>query len=117
MNFESLGLIPDFATSYLQASHKVCHVISSALLAAYIPTSEILSTMELSCIVFCRITMGKNGDLVVVQGYVESKNSFGVMLKSNFTVQFYVIDLESFLYEPLYIEIGGQTAGEFVEMD
>lgn len=61
--------------------------------------------------------MGKNGDLVVVQGYVESKNSFGVMLKSNFTVQFYVIDLESFLYEPLYIEIGGQTAGEFVEMD
>lgn len=61
--------------------------------------------------------MGKNGDIVVVQGYVESKNSFGVMLKSNFTVQFYVIDLESFIYEPLYIEIGGQTAGEFVEMD
>lgn len=61
--------------------------------------------------------MGKSGDIVVVQGYVESKNSFGVMLKSNFTVQFYVIDLESFIYEPLYIEIGGQTAGEFVEMD
>ena len=59
----------------------------------------------------------RNGDIAAVKGYVDARNALGVMLRNEFLVQFFVMDADTYTYEPLYIEIGGQSAGEFVEMN
>lgn len=63
------------------------------------------------------IAMQKKGDLVVVQSYVDAENSFGGTVRSNWTVQFMVIDMDSFSCEPTYISIDGNETGEFINMD
>lgn len=61
------------------------------------------------------IGMSKNGDMITVQGYVDCKNHFNVTVRSNYTVQFNVINMDSYSYEPLYINIDGDTAGEYTD--
>lgn len=63
------------------------------------------------------IAMQKNGDVIAVQSYVDAKNSFNAKVRSKWTVQFKVIDLSSYSYETLYINIDGEESGNFVEMD
>lgn len=63
------------------------------------------------------IGMARNKDLVVVQSYVDAQNSFGALVRSKFTVQFRVIDLDSFSYETTYINIDGSESGEYINMD
>lgn len=54
-------------------------------------------------------SMKKNGKLLTVSGYVDAQNSFGAKIRSNWTVQFKVIDLESFLYDVKYLNIDNQV--------
>lgn len=63
------------------------------------------------------IGMSKLGNLICVQSYVDATNSFGAKVRTHWTVQFTVIDLESFSYELNYIKIGDETAGEFISMN
>lgn len=63
------------------------------------------------------IAMQKKGDLIVVQSYVDAENSFGGTVRSKWTVQFMVIDKESFSCQPTYISIDGDSTGEFIDMD
>ncbi len=60
--------------------------------------------------------MGRNKEYVAVQGYVDATNSFGAQLRSKFVVEFKVIDLSVFSYEVVYINIDGQTSGEYVDI-
>ena len=61
------------------------------------------------------IGMSKNGDMITVQGYVDCKNAFNATVRSNYTVQFNVIDMDSYSYEPLYVNIDGDEAGEYTD--
>lgn len=63
------------------------------------------------------VAMERNGALVVVQSYVDATNSFGAKIRTNWTVEFMVYDLDSFSYETVYINLGGEKAGEYIEMD
>lgn len=63
------------------------------------------------------ISMQKKGDLIAVQSYVDAENSFGGTIRSKWTVQFKVIDKESYSYEPTYISIDGNGTGQFIDMD
>ena len=64
------------------------------------------------------IAMSKNEDIVAVQSYVEAQNSFGTMVRSKWLVEFRVIDLDTYLYEPLYINIDGEVLyGEYVDLN
>lgn len=63
------------------------------------------------------ISMERNGALVVVQSYVDAKNSFNAKVRSNWTVEFIVYDLKSFSYEPVFIEIDGEKSGDFIDLD
>lgn len=74
------------------------------------PSSAKFSSMQ-------ECAMQRKGNIVAVQGYVEAKNAFGVKISNKFIVQFMVIDAATYTYQTLYIEIGNQSAGEFVSME
>lgn len=64
------------------------------------------------------IAMSKNGNVIAVQSYVDSKNSFGTSVRSKWTVQFKVDDVSTYSYTTLYINIDGETLyGEWVDME
>lgn len=63
------------------------------------------------------IAMERKGHLVVVQSYVYSTNSFGAEVKSDFTVEMLVYDIDNFFYDVVYINIDGETNGEYIEPD
>lgn len=63
------------------------------------------------------IGMEKEDDIVAVQSYVDATNSFGGQVRSQWTVEFRVIDLDSFSYETLYINIDGKSAGTYVGLN
>lgn len=64
------------------------------------------------------IAMSKNGDIIAVQSYVDAENSFGAMIRSKWTVQFEVIDISTYSYNPLYVNIDGETLyGKWVDME
>lgn len=62
------------------------------------------------------IAMKKSGDLVVVQSYVDAQNSLGAMMRTNYTVEFRVVDIDSFLYELVYANIDGNATGTYIEI-
>lgn len=63
------------------------------------------------------IAMERNGGLVAVQSYVDATNSFGAKVRSKWTVEFVVYDLNSFSYDPIYISIDGNSSGEYINPD
>lgn len=63
------------------------------------------------------VAMSRNKDLVVVQSYVVAKNSFNAEIKSQYTVEFQVIDIENFLYNTIYINIDGESSGEYIKLE
>lgn len=62
------------------------------------------------------IAMSKNNDIVAVKSYVNATNSLNATVKTEFLVEFRVKDINNYSYELLYINIGGQTAGTYVEL-
>lgn len=63
------------------------------------------------------ITMQRKGDIVGVQSYVDSKNALGAVVRNEWLVEFQVIDLSSFSYNTLYVQIDGEKSGEFVDLN
>lgn len=63
------------------------------------------------------ISMQKDGDIVAVQSYVDAKNSFNATIRTKWMVEFKVLDLETYSYEVLYINMDGETSGEYVELE
>ena len=63
------------------------------------------------------IAMKKNKDLVVVQSYVTATNSFGANIQEKFTVEFQVLDMDNYTYNPVYINFEGKTSGTFIDID
>lgn len=62
----------------------------------------------------CQIA--RNGDLVAVKGYVDATNSFNAKIRNKFVVEFKVIDLSSFSYETVYINIDGNSSGKYIDL-
>lgn len=63
------------------------------------------------------VAMKKNKDLVVVQSNVTAKNSFGTKVNSPFTVEFQIIDMDNYQYNPIYINLDGEISGEYIDID
>lgn len=55
------------------------------------------------------IRMSRNGKKLTVQSYVDSDNSFGASIRNDWTVQYKVIDKDSYSYKVLYVNIGGSV--------
>lgn len=62
------------------------------------------------------IAIKKSGELVVVQSYVDAQNGFGAMIRTNYTVEFRVVDINSFSYELVYANIDGNVTGTYIEI-
>lgn len=60
--------------------------------------------------------MARKGDLVAVKGYVDATNSFNAKIRNDFVVEFKVIDLASFSYETVYININGDSSGTYIDL-
>lgn len=63
------------------------------------------------------IAFAKTDDIITVQSYVDAKNSFNAMVRNNWTVQFIPLDMDSYTYEVTYINIGGDKAGTYTEIN
>lgn len=63
------------------------------------------------------IAMQKNGDIVAVQSYVDAQNSFGATIRSNWMVEFKVLDIDSYSYDVIYINIDGTESGKYKELE
>lgn len=88
----------------------------------YVIAKEIVSLnlKSPSSAVFCSLSdcqMQKNGDLVAVKGYVDAINSLGAQLRNDFLVEFRIIDLDSYSYEMVHININGDVSGEFIDLN
>lgn len=63
------------------------------------------------------VNMQRKGDLVGVQGYFDSQNIYGALVRSKYTIEFSVIDLDNNKYKPVYINIDGEITGKWIELD
>lgn len=63
------------------------------------------------------VKMQRNKDIVAVQSYVDAMNSFGTLLRNEWLVEFKVLDIETFSYEVIYINIDGTQSGDFIELN
>lgn len=63
------------------------------------------------------IAMQRNGNMVAVQSYVDAKNDFGAKVRSDWIVEFEVIDIKTYSYNLIYANIDGQEYGEFIELE
>lgn len=61
--------------------------------------------------------MQRNGDLVAVQGYFDAKNTYGALVRSSYTVEFSVTDLDANRYKAVYINIDDEIKRKWVELD
>lgn len=59
----------------------------------------------------------KNGDLVLVQSYVDANNSFGATVRSKWEVQFEVLNMNTYSYDLKYINFDGEKSGSYIDMD
>ncbi len=75
------------------------------------------STAEFPSIFSDHIKMARNKDIVAVQSYVDSQNSFGAMIRSEWLVQFKVLDISTYSYDIIYANIDGNIYGEYIDMD
>lgn len=75
------------------------------------------STADFPSIFSDDIKMARNKDIVAVQSYVDSQNSFGAMVRSEWTVQFRVLNISTYSYEIIYANIDGSIYGEYIDMD
>ena len=55
--------------------------------------------------------------IVAVQGYVTATNSFGAREKELYTVEFKPIDLSTYSYELLYLQVGSITQGTYIDLN
>jgi hypothetical protein len=56
-------------------------------------------------------------DYVVVKSFVEIKNNYGVYEKFDYMVEFIPTDLSNYQYEVVYVNFGGSSDGNLVEVD
>ena len=111
-NGKVLYTVPDIANRSTKEYESQYYLIAKELVSGGL---KFPSTAMFAPIYECK--MQRNGDLAAVQGYVTSQNSFGSMIKSEYLVQFYLLDPESWTYEITYIRIDDQEEGKFVSFD
>jgi hypothetical protein len=89
-----------------------------AVIAKEIVSSYLKSSATADFAPIYDFKMKRCGDLVMVSAYVDAQNSFGAMIRNEWIVEFRTIDLEkqAFEYEIVYVKIGNDIAGEFIEI-
>lgn len=63
------------------------------------------------------IAMAKTDDIITVQSYVDAKNDFNANVRMNYTVQFSVVDMGTYSYNTTYINIDGEEAGVYTDIN
>ncbi|MBE5867943.1 MAG: DUF4190 domain-containing protein [Lachnospiraceae bacterium] len=76
-------------------------------------------TAEFPSLTFNRdkIAMSRNGDLIAVQSYVDAQNGFGALIRSDWLVEFRVLDIDTYSYEVVYMRIDNSTYGEYIDLN
>lgn len=89
--------------------------------AYYVMAIEAVSSVlkDPSSAKFCSMgdcQMGRNGEYVVVKGYVDATNSFGSQLRNDFIIELKVSDVANYSYETVYLNINGESTGNYVDI-
>lgn len=61
------------------------------------------------------IGFAKTGDVITVQSYVDAKNLFNAVVRSNWTVQFIPLDMTTYSYKTTYVNIDGNESGTYTK--
>lgn len=104
--------IQDIADRSMSGYESIYYVIATDIIRNCLKSP---STSQFAPMYEC--AMQRNGIIGAVQGYVDAQNSFGAIIRSNFVVEFVLLDADTWSYEVLYIEVDGEISGEFVPLD
>ncbi|WFR59450.1 hypothetical protein QA584_10280 [Anaerocolumna sp. AGMB13025] len=63
------------------------------------------------------IAMQRKGKYVGVKSYFDAQNTYGVFVRSKYTVEFTVTDLKANIYKPVYVKIDDEIRGDWVDLD
>lgn len=63
------------------------------------------------------VGMQRKGKMVGVQGYFDAQNTYGALIRSKYTIEFSVTDLDANIYKAVYIKIDDEIKGKWVELD
>lgn len=63
------------------------------------------------------IGMKRKGKIVAVQGYFDAQNTHGAIVRSKYTIEFSVTNLDENIYKPVYINIDGEVKGKWIDLD
>lgn len=63
------------------------------------------------------VSMQRKGKIVGVQGYFDAENTYGALVRSKYTIEFSVTDLDANIYKAVYINIDGEVTGKWVDLD
>ena len=103
----------DIVNREIQSKHRSTYIVMAKnLLEQYLKSP--------SSAKYCNsndLILKRNGSIVSVSGWVEAQNSYGAMIRSDFIVQMNVVDVESFNAQLVYLLIGNQAFGEYIEMN
>ena len=97
----------DRNTYYIMAQDIVCKALKNPSSAKF---PSIVTRPE-------EISMQRNGSVISVQSYVDAKNDFNAKVRTDWIVEFEVIDMDTYSYNLIYANIGGQKYGEFLELE
>lgn len=101
-DLENRNVGDNAANYYVMAKEAVSSTLTN-------PSSAVFSSLE-----NCQIA--RNGEYVVVKGYVDAANSFNAQIRNDFLVELKIIDLSSYSYEVVYLNIGGESTGTYVDI-
>lgn len=63
------------------------------------------------------VGMQRKGKIVGVQGYFDAQNTYGAFVRSKYTIEFSVTDLDANIYKAVYIKIDDEIKGKWIELD
>lgn len=106
--------VPDLELRDTNGKEAYYSVIAKEIVESYLKAPSSAKYPSLT-----EFRMQRYGDIVAVSGYVDSQNSFGAMIRSEWVVQFRTDhnNLDSFAYQVLYVRIGDQEVGEFIPFE
>lgn len=106
--------VQDIALRDIDGNEAYYSVIAKEIVSSYLKAP---STAKFPFLTEFR--MQRYGDIVAVSGYVDSQNSFGAMIRSEWVVQFETdhSNMNSYAYQLLYVRIADQETGEFIPLE
>jgi hypothetical protein len=90
------------------------YTYAKEIILDYIKTPKTAEFPDLSS---STVSMQRKGKYVGVKSYFDAQNTYGVLVRSKYTIEFSVKDLKANIYKPVYINIDDEIRGKWVDLN